>query len=87
PTHIAIALKYNPEKDKAPVVVAKGKGTIAQKIVEIAENYSIPVVRKPELARALYPAVEVGKEISPKFYKAVAEIIAYVMFKKKKVYA
>jgi len=87
PTHIAIALRYNPEKDKAPVVVAKGKGVVAEKIIEIARQYGVPIFRKPELARALYPAVEVGKEISPQFYKAVAEIIAYVMFKKKKVYA
>lgn len=87
PTHIAIALKYNPKEDKAPVVVAKGKSVVAEKIIEIGETYGVPIVRKPELARALYPAVEVGKEISPKFYKAVAEVIAYTMFKKKKVYA
>ncbi len=87
PTHIAIALKYDPNRDRAPVVVAKGKGRIAERIIEIAEEHGIPVIRKPELARAMYPAVEVGKEISPEFYKAVAEIIAYVMFKRKKVYA
>ena len=87
PTHIAIALRYDPEKDKAPLVIAKGKGLIAEKIIEIGRAYGVPIVRKPELARALYPAVEVGKEISPKFYKAVAEVIAYVMFKRKKVYA
>ena len=87
PTHIAIALKYDPDRDKAPVVVAKGKGRIAERIIEIAEEHGIPVIRKPELARAMYPTVEVGKEISPEFYKAVAEIIAYVMFKRKKVYA
>ncbi|NPA33288.1 MAG: flagellar biosynthesis protein FlhB, partial [Aquificae bacterium] len=87
PTHIAIALRYDPKKDRAPVVVAKGKGRVAEKIVEIGRAHGVPVVRKPELARALYPAVEVGKEISPKFYKAVAEVIAYVMFKRKKLYA
>lgn len=87
PTHIAIALKYDPEEDKAPIVVAKGKGRVAEKIMEIAEENNIPIIRKPELARAMYPAVEVGKEISPEFYKAVAEIIAYVIFRKKRVYA
>ncbi len=88
PTHIAIALRYNAETDKAPVVVAKGKGAIAEKIVEIAEKYNVPVIRREEVARALYPLVDVGQEIPPSFYKAVAEIIAFVMFKKKKkVYA
>ncbi len=88
PTHIAIALRYDPERDKAPVVVAKGKGTIAEKIVEIANKYEVPIIRREEVARALYPAVEVGQEIPPAFYKVVAEIIAFVMFKKKqKVYA
>lgn len=87
PEHIAIALRYDPDKDKAPVVVAKGKGSVAEKIIEVAKEHDIPIVRKPELARAMYPSVEVGKEISPEFYKAVAEIIAYVMFRKRKVYA
>jgi len=87
PVHIAIALKYDPAEDKAPIVVAKGKGVVAEKIVEIGNKYGIPIVRRPELARAMYPSVEVGKEISPQFYKAVAEVIAYVMFKRKKVYA
>ncbi len=87
PVHIAIALKYDPPEDRAPVVVAKGKGVVAEKIVEVGRRYGIPIVRRPELARTMYPSVEVGKEISPKFYKAVAEVIAYVMFKKKKIYA
>ncbi len=87
PTHIAVALKYDPEKDNAPKVVAKGKGTIAERIRSIAETYGIPVIRKPELAQALFSAVDVGEEIPPKFYRAVAEIIAFVMFRKKKVYA
>ncbi len=87
PTHIAIALRYDAEKDKAPVVVAKGKGTVAEKIVEVANRYGVPVIRREGVARALYPVVEIGQEIPPAFYKAVAEIIAFVMFKKKqKVY-
>ncbi len=88
PTHIAIALRYNPEEgDKAPKVLAKGKGSIAERIKEIALEKGVPVVRKEELARAMYPAVEVGDEIPPKFYKAVAEILAFIMYRKKEVLA
>ncbi|WP_448584292.1 flagellar biosynthesis protein FlhB [Thermocrinis sp.] len=88
PTHIAIAMRYSPEKgDNAPVVVAKGKGQIAEKIVEIATINGVPVVRRETLARALYPAVEVGEEIPPKFYRAVAEIIAFVMARRKRIVA
>lgn len=88
PTHIAIALRYAPEEgDKAPKVLAKGKGQVAERIVDIAREYNVPVIRKEELARAMYPAVEVGEEIPPKFYRAVAEIIAFIMFRKKKVVA
>ncbi len=86
PTHIAIALRYDPDRDKAPVVVAKGKGTIAERIRQIAEENEVPVIRKPELARALYPAVDVGDEIPPEFYRAVAEVIAFVMFRRRKTY-
>lgn len=84
PTHIAIALRYDPkEGDKAPRVLAKGKGSIAEKIVSIATENDVPVVRREELAKAMYPLVEVGEEIPPKFYRAVAEIIAFIMYKKK----
>ncbi len=86
PTHIAIALKYDPERDSAPKVVAKGKGDIAKRIVQIAQENDIPVLERQELARALYPAVEVGEEIPPKFYRAIAEIIAFVMFRRKRAY-
>ncbi|MCS7307678.1 MAG: flagellar biosynthesis protein FlhB [Aquificaceae bacterium] len=86
PTHIAIALRYNPEEgDKAPKVVAKGKGAVAERIMQIAHENDVPVIRREELARAMYPVVEVGEEIPPKFYKAVAEIIAFIMFRKKRV--
>ncbi len=86
PVHIAIALRYDPEKgDKAPRVLAKGKGSVAEKIVQIAQEHGIPIIRKEELARAMYPLVEVGEEIPPKFYRAVAEIIAFIMFRKKRV--
>jgi flagellar biosynthetic protein FlhB len=86
PLHIAIALRYDPQKDRAPVVVAKGKGTVAERIVRIAEENGVPVVRREELARALFPAVRVGEEIPPQFYRAVAEVIAFIMFRRRKVY-
>jgi len=86
PTHIAIALRYDPEKgDKAPKVLAKGKGAVAEKIIDVAQEHGVPIIRKKELARAMYPLVEVGEEIPPRFYKAVAEIIAFIMFRKKRV--
>lgn len=87
PTHLAIALKYNPDEDRAPKVVAKGKGTVAERIVKIAKDHDVPVIQKPELARALYPAVDVGDEIPPQFYRAVAEVIAFIMFRRRKTYA
>ncbi|WP_448587601.1 flagellar biosynthesis protein FlhB [Thermocrinis sp.] len=86
PTHIAIAMRYSPEEgDKAPVVLAKGKGQVAERIVEVATINQVPIVRREALARALYPAVEVGEEIPPKFYRAVAEIIAFVMARRRRL--
>ncbi len=86
PTHIAVALRYDQEKDSAPKVVAKGKGSIAEKIIEVARRHEVPVVRREELARSLFSSVEVGDEIPPEFYRAVAEIIAFVVFRRKRVY-
>jgi flagellar biosynthetic protein FlhB len=86
PTHIAIALRYDPSKgDKAPIILAKGKGEIAERIVEVAIVHGVPIVRKEELARALYPVVEVGEEIPPKFYRAVAEVIAFVLSRRRRI--
>jgi len=88
PTHIAVALRYDPGRgDKAPVVVAKGKGRVAEKIIEVAIINGVAVVRREALARALYTAVDVGEEIPPKFYRAVAEIIAFVMARRKRIVA
>lgn len=84
PTHFAVALRYIPKQDRAPVVVAKGQDYMAKKIIEIAELNDVPVVRKPELARALYKAVDIEEEIPPEFYKAVAEIIAYIVKRKQR---
>ena len=78
PTHFAVALKYDPGM-AAPKVVAKGLDLVALKIREIAKEHEVPIVENPPLARALHQAVELDREISPEFYKAVAEIIGYVM--------
>jgi len=78
PTHYAIALQYDKGMN-APVCVAKGADATALKIREVAEDHSIPVVENPPLARALYATVEIDDEIPAEHYKAVAEIIGYVM--------
>lgn len=78
PTHYAVALKYDPGM-AAPRLVAKGLDLVALKIREIANEHGVPIVENPPLARALHRAVELDREISPEFYKAVAEIIGYVM--------
>lgn len=79
PTHYAIALKYDMDDMHAPVLVAKGVDYLARRIRQIAEENDVPLVENPPLARALYAAVEVDQEIPPEHYKAVAEIIGYVM--------
>jgi len=79
PTHFAVALKYSAEDERAPVVVAKGLDNIAFKIREIAEESEIPVVENPPLARALHKACNLDDEIPYEHFKAVAEIIGYVM--------
>ena len=84
PTHYAVALQYNPEKDGSPKVVAKGKNLIAQKIKEIAKEHNIPIVEDPPLARAIFSAVDVDRELPAKFFQAVAEVLAYVYKLKKK---
>ena len=78
PTHYAVALQYD-HGMTAPVCVAKGTDRIALKIREIAAQHSIPVVENVPLARALHAAVEIDQEVPPEHYKAVAEVIGYVM--------
>lgn len=78
PTHYAIAIKYDADSMSAPRVVAKGVDHLAMRIREIAASASIPIVEKPLLARMLYKDVEVGHEIPERFYRAVAEVMAYV---------
>jgi flagellar biosynthetic protein FlhB len=78
PIHYAVALQYDRGMD-APVCVAKGVDALALKIREVASEHAIPVVENPPLARALHATVEVDQEIPPEHYKAVAEVIGYVM--------
>ncbi len=78
PTELAVAIKYDAESMRAPTVVAKGADYLAQKIREIAILHRVPIVEKKPLAQALYKTVEVGQEVPEQFYKAIAEILAYV---------
>jgi len=78
PTEYAVALKYDERTMEAPRVTAKGKDLLALRIRQVAQQHGIPIVQRPPLARALYAAVEVGQEIPPAFYRAVAEVLAYV---------
>ena len=78
PTHYAIALKYERGMN-APVCVAKGVDLIARKIRDVAEQHRIPVIENPPLARALHATVEIDREIPQEHYRAVAEIIGYIM--------
>jgi flagellar biosynthesis protein FlhB len=78
PTEYAVALEYIPEKMGAPLVVAKGRGLLAQKIKREARWYEIPIVENVALAQALYRSVEVGDTIPAKLYTAVAEVLAFI---------
>lgn len=76
PTHYAVALKYDDTAGGAPVVLAKGKDFVALKLKEKAKEHKIKMVENKPLAQALYATVEIGEEIPPEFYAAVAEILA-----------
>ncbi len=78
PTFLAIAVRYVQGVDNAPVVIAKGKRLIAERIREVAKENRIPIVEDKPLARSLYDVAEVGEEIPEEFFAAVAEILAYV---------
>lgn len=87
PTHYAVALKYDREKDNAPIVIAKGANNIAMRIKEIAKENKIEIIESKELAQALYKSTEIGNEIPLELFNAVAEILAYIyMLKNKKKY-
>lgn len=78
PTEYAVALRYVEGEMDAPKVVAKGADLLALRIRQIAQQNGVPVVQRPPLARALYASVEIGQEVPPRFYRAVAELLAYV---------
>jgi flagellar biosynthetic protein FlhB len=78
PTFIAIALRYDPLEQDAPVVLAKGKRLVAERIRQIATENAIPIVEDKPLARAMYDKAEVGFPIPAEFFSAVAEVMAYV---------
>ncbi len=79
----AAALKYEIGKDNAPKVVAKGKGIIAEKIIEIAKKENIPIYEDPDTVEIL-SSLDVGQEIPPELYEVVAEILAYIISQKRK---
>ncbi len=78
PTHFAVALRYKLGEDEAPVVLAKGQDFMAQRIVAVAEEHKIAVVENVAVARALYANTEVGREIPPMLYGAVAEVMVFL---------
>lgn len=85
PTHYAVALKYEDGKMDAPIVVAKGVDYVAIKIKQLAKEHDVVTVENRPLAQALYRQTEVGDMIPEEFFKAVAEILAYVYRLKRKV--
>jgi flagellar biosynthetic protein FlhB len=78
PTHLAVALKYETAKMKAPVILAKGERKIAEEIRRLAEAHEITIVENEPLARSLYRTCRVNQEVSSELYQAVAEVLAYV---------
>ena len=73
----AAALKYSPEKDKSPKMVAKGRGLVAERIIEVAKECGVPIHEDSELVEVL-SALELNEEIPPDLYKAVAEVLAFI---------
>ncbi len=78
PTHYAVALRYDPKRMEAPMVVAKGVDEVAHKIMDMARAYGVPIVRRPELARTLYATVKPGQYIPDTLFVAVAEVLAMI---------
>ena len=83
PTHFAVALKYE-EGMQAPICLAKGADAVALRIREKAREHGVPVIENPPLARALHASVELDQIIDPQHYKAVAQVISFVMRQKRK---
>ncbi|MGE5676484.1 MAG: flagellar biosynthesis protein FlhB [Pseudomonadota bacterium] len=83
PTHFAVAIKYDASVSDAPMVIAKGKDLIAQRIKDIAKQNKVPLVENKPLAQTLFKSVDIGERIPSELYKAVAEVLAYVYSLKK----
>lgn len=84
PTHIAVVLRYDSQKDQAPIVTAKGAGYVAEKIKEKAKENNVPIMENKSLARTMYKRVEIGDHVPMDLYKAIAEILAVVYQMKEK---
>lgn len=84
PTHLSVAIKYDAEQNSAPIVIAKGEDYLAMKIREIAKENHIEIVENKPLARMLYANVDIGAEVPPELYQAVAEVLAFVYSLKNK---
>lgn len=84
PTHLAVAIRYDAERNAAPMVVAKGEDFLAAKIREAAKEHNIEIVENKPLARMLYANVDIGAEVPPELYQAVAEVLAFVYSLKNK---
>jgi flagellar biosynthetic protein FlhB len=78
PTHLAVAIKYDSSVMNAPKLLAKGAEGIAKRIKDLAEKHEIPIIENKELAKSLYMMVEIGQEVPPLLYQAVAEVLAYI---------
>lgn len=78
PTHFAVALRYHPDEDAAPIVLAKGQDEVALRIVKIAEEHKVPTIENVPLAHALYADTELNQEIPPELYNPVAEVLVYI---------
>ena len=78
PTHLSVALQYDPEISDAPIVIAKGEDYLALKIREVAKEHNIMIVENKPVARMLYHNVDIGSAIPAELYQAVAEILAMV---------
>jgi flagellar biosynthetic protein FlhB len=78
PTHFAVAIKYVVGEEGAPIILAMGRGMMAEKIIKLAEDSNVTVFQSPLLARALYFTGEIGKEISENLYTAIASVLAYI---------
>jgi flagellar biosynthetic protein FlhB len=78
PTHYAVAIRYEMDVMAAPRILAKGKNYLALRIRQIAVESQVPIIENPPLAQALYKSADVGQEIPPQLYQAVAEVLAYI---------